>query len=147
MRARLAALKPDVVGLTAITPAIYAAEEALRIAQEVCPDALRVLGGIHATFMFRQVLDEAPWVDVIVRGEGEEILVNLMEAVRDGRWPAERRRIKGLAFRDGQEIVATQAASTVKDLVAGSGLTFEDAGEHELKGVPDRWRLSRVVGS
>lgn len=35
---------------------------------------------------------------------------------------------------------------TVKDLVAGSGLTFEDAGEHELKGVPDRWRLYKVVG-
>jgi hypothetical protein len=29
--------------------------------------------------------------------------------------------------------------------VAGSGLTFEDAGEHELKGVPDRWHLYRVV--
>jgi class 3 adenylate cyclase len=38
------------------------------------------------------------------------------------------------------------ASSTVKDLTAGSGLTFEDAGEHELKGVPDRWRLYRVVG-
>ena len=37
------------------------------------------------------------------------------------------------------------ASSTVKDLTAGSGLTFEDAGEHELKGVPDRWRLYRVV--
>ena len=37
-------------------------------------------------------------------------------------------------------------SSTVKDLVAGSGLTFEDAGEHELKGVPDRWHLYRVVG-
>jgi class 3 adenylate cyclase len=36
-------------------------------------------------------------------------------------------------------------SSTVKDLVVGSGLTFEDAGEHELKGVPDRWRLFRVV--
>jgi class 3 adenylate cyclase len=35
---------------------------------------------------------------------------------------------------------------TVKELVAGSGLVFEDAGEHELKGVPDRWRLYRVVG-
>ncbi len=104
------------VGTTAITPAIYEAEEVLRIAQEVAPQALRVLGGIHATFMFRQVLTEAPWVDVIVRGEGEEILVNLMEAVRDGRWPADRRRIKGLAFLDGDEIVATQAASTVKDL-------------------------------
>ncbi len=36
-------------------------------------------------------------------------------------------------------------SSTVKDLTAGSGLTFEDAGDHELKGVPDRWRLYRVV--
>jgi hypothetical protein len=30
-------------------------------------------------------------------------------------------------------------------LAAGSGLTFADTGEHELKGVPDRWRLYRVV--
>jgi len=37
------------------------------------------------------------------------------------------------------------ASSTVKDLTAGSGLVFEDAGEHELKGVPDPWRLYRVV--
>jgi class 3 adenylate cyclase len=36
-------------------------------------------------------------------------------------------------------------SSTVKDLVAGSGLAFEDAGEHELRGVPDRWRLYRAV--
>jgi len=36
--------------------------------------------------------------------------------------------------------------STVKDPVAGSGLGLEDAGEHERKGVPDRWRLHRVVG-
>jgi class 3 adenylate cyclase len=41
------------------------------------------------------------------------------------------------------EVMASQ---TVKDLTAGSGLVFEDAGEHELKGVPDRWRLYRVVG-
>jgi class 3 adenylate cyclase len=38
-------------------------------------------------------------------------------------------------------------SSTVRDLVVGSGLEFEDAGEHELKGVPDRWHLYRVVGS
>jgi class 3 adenylate cyclase len=44
----------------------------------------------------------------------------------------------------GSEVLVSQ---TVKDLVAGSGLTFEDAGEHELKGVPDRWHLYRVVGA
>jgi class 3 adenylate cyclase len=42
------------------------------------------------------------------------------------------------------EVLASQ---TVKDLVAGSGLVFDDAGEHELKGVPDRWRLFRLVPS
>jgi class 3 adenylate cyclase len=36
-------------------------------------------------------------------------------------------------------------SGTVKDLVVGSDLIFEDAGEHELKGVPDRWRLYRVI--
>jgi class 3 adenylate cyclase len=36
-------------------------------------------------------------------------------------------------------------SQTVKDLVAGSGFTFEDAGEHELKGVPEHWRLLRVT--
>jgi class 3 adenylate cyclase len=50
-------------------------------------------------------------------------------------------RIGGLSGA-GEVLVS----STVKDLVAGSGITFEDAGEHELKGVPDRWRLYRVVG-
>jgi class 3 adenylate cyclase len=36
-------------------------------------------------------------------------------------------------------------SSTVKDLVAGGGLVLEDAGEYELKGVPERWRLYRVM--
>jgi anaerobic magnesium-protoporphyrin IX monomethyl ester cyclase len=116
IRAEMARIAPDVVGVTSITPSIYAAEEVLKIAQDVVPDALRMLGGIHATFMYRQVLTEAPWIDVIVRGEGEEILVALMTAVQEGRWPADRGRIKGLAFREGPEIVATQAAPTVKNL-------------------------------
>ena len=45
-------------------------------------------------------------------------------------------RVSGLA-NAGEVLVS----STVKDLVAGSGIEFEDRGEHELKGVPGRWRL------
>jgi class 3 adenylate cyclase len=37
-------------------------------------------------------------------------------------------------------------SSTVKDLVSGSGIRFEDRGEHRLKGVPDSWRLFSVAG-
>jgi class 3 adenylate cyclase len=57
----------------------------------------------------------------------------------------------GLAVSIGARVMAKAGPSqvlvsqTVKDLVAGSGLAFEDAGEHELKGVPDRWRLYRVA--
>ncbi|KUF11673.1 magnesium-protoporphyrin IX monomethyl ester anaerobic oxidative cyclase [Pseudoponticoccus marisrubri] len=115
---RMEALQPDVVGVTAITPSIYRAEDVLKLAQQVVPEAVRVLGGVHATFMFRQVLSEAPWVDVIVRGEGEEICSELMCTIADGRWPEDRHRIKGLAYLDGGEIRTTPAASTVKDLSA-----------------------------
>jgi len=59
--------------------------------------------------------------------------------------------VRGIAVHIGARIAALASADevlvsrTVKDLVAGSGLSFEDAGEHELKGVPDRWHLYRVV--
>jgi pimeloyl-ACP methyl ester carboxylesterase len=61
-------------------------------------------------------------------------------------------RIQGIAVHLGSRVAALAgssevlASSTVKDLTAGSGLVFEDAGVHALKGVPDRWRLYRVVG-
>ena len=115
---QLADLQPDVVGTTAITPSIYVAEEVLKIAQSAAPNALRVLGGVHATFMYRQVLSEAPWIDVIVRGEGEEIITALIHAVQAGEWPKNRSNIKGLAYIDGGEIMATPAAPTVKELDA-----------------------------
>lgn len=116
LRQRLRELQPDVVGTTAITPSIYVAEETLQVAQEVVPDALRVLGGIHATFMYKQVLSEAPWVDVIVRGEGEEIIVNVIRCLEQRRLTSERGQIQGIAYRCGDEIIATLAAPTVKDL-------------------------------
>jgi class 3 adenylate cyclase len=50
-------------------------------------------------------------------------------------------RIAGLA--DAGEVLVSQ---TIKDLVAGSGLRFDDRGSHELKGVPGTWRLYAVGG-
>ena len=57
----------------------------------------------------------------------------------------------GVAVATGARIAALAEPSrilvsqTVKDLVVGSGISFDDAGEHELKGVTDTWRLFRVV--
>ena len=53
-----------------------------------------------------------------------------------------------IASRIGSKAAAGRVfvSSTVKDLVAGSGITFEDRGTHELKGIPDEWRLYEVLG-
>jgi class 3 adenylate cyclase len=59
--------------------------------------------------------------------------------------------IRGIAVHIGSRVASLArpsevlVSSTVRDLVAGSGIVFEDAGERELKGVPDRWHLYRVV--
>jgi class 3 adenylate cyclase len=56
-------------------------------------------------------------------------------------------KIAGIAVSIGARISSLAApgevlvSSTVKDLVAGSGLQFEDRGEHHLKGIPEAWRL------
>ncbi len=114
--ARIKALKPDIVGATSITPSIYKAERALELAKQAAPETITVLGGVHATFMFKQVLSEAPHIDAIVRGEGEEVFLDFVRAVEDGRWLTDRKKIKGIAYTDKTEIVATPAAPTIKDL-------------------------------
>jgi class 3 adenylate cyclase len=60
-------------------------------------------------------------------------------------------KVGGIAVNVGARIASIAAPSevlvshTVEGLVSGSGLRFEDAGEHELKGVPGSWRLFRLV--
>jgi hypothetical protein len=58
-----------------------------------------------------------------------------------------RGKLVGIAIHTGSRIEALAApseilvSSLVKELVAGAGITFEDRGEHELKGIPGAWRL------
>jgi len=116
VRRRIADVQPDVIGCTAITPAIYKAERLLQIAREVKPDVVTVLGGIHGTFMYPQVLKEAPWIDAVVRGEGEQVFLNLVTAVDRGTWRTDRASVRGIAYLDGHKVIATPAEPTIGDL-------------------------------
>jgi class 3 adenylate cyclase len=61
--------------------------------------------------------------------------------------------VRGLSVSIGARVASHAGAGeimvsqTVKDLVGGSDLSVDAAGEYELKGVPDRWRLYRVVNA
>jgi class 3 adenylate cyclase len=62
-------------------------------------------------------------------------------------------KLSGIAVHIGARIAALAGggevlvSSTVKDLVAGSGLTFEERGVHALRGVPGEWRIFGVAQS
>jgi class 3 adenylate cyclase len=77
--------------------------------------------------------------------------LQIRAGVHTGEVELSRRDVRGIAVHVGARVASAAGpseilvTSTVRDLVAGSGLGFEDAGEHELKGVPERWRLYRVV--
>ena len=77
--------------------------------------------------------------------------LRIRAGVHTGEVELEGDKVRGIAVHIGSRICSLAepgqvlVSSTVKDLTAGSGLVFEDAGEHELKGVPDRWHLYRVV--
>lgn len=77
--------------------------------------------------------------------------LEIRAGVHTGEIEAVNGKVGGIAVHIGARIAAlatpseVRVSSTVKDLTAGSGLVFEDAGEHELKGVPDHWRLYRVA--
>ena len=59
-------------------------------------------------------------------------------------------KVAGIAVHIGARVASDASpgevlvSSTVRDLVAGSGLAFEDRGAHELKGIPGEWRLYAV---
>jgi class 3 adenylate cyclase len=61
-------------------------------------------------------------------------------------------KVRGVAVHTGARVASLAAAGevlvsqTVKDLVAGSGLSLVDRGEHELKGIPGTWRIFAVAG-
>jgi len=80
-----------------------------------------------------------------------ELGIQVRAGVHTGEVEVDGDAVRGIAVHIGARICATadpsqvMVSSTVKDLTAGSGLAFEDAGEHDLKGVPDRCRLYRVV--
>lgn len=96
-RQRIVDLRPDIVGCTAITPAIYKAEGLLQIAKSVNPAIVTVLGGIHGTFMYPQ-RKEAPWIDAVLRGDGEQVFLNLVRAVDDGSFARDPGSVRGTAF-------------------------------------------------
>ncbi len=105
---------PDIVSISALTPTIGAALDAADKIKEVKPDTIVVLGGYHPTFEYESVLSEES-VDIVVRGEGEYTMLELVETIESDHDISE---VKGLAFldKDDDSLIVTPDRPVIHDL-------------------------------
>lgn len=111
------AFAPDYVGSTAVTASTPAAMEVLRVAKEIDPRIVTLIGGIHATFMYEELLRAHPWLDYAITGEGEEALPELLRALDQGGGEAAS-QVRGVAFRAGERVVYTGFRPFIRDMDA-----------------------------
>lgn len=107
--------KPDIVGTSAITATEPDARVVCATAKRWNPAVKTVIGNVHATFCWEQILRDDPTVDFVVRGEGEHTMQDLVRAVRAGEgWD----RIPGLSWRKDGVPVSNEPRAFEPDLDA-----------------------------
>ncbi len=102
LEAAIAQRKPDLIGITVYTPWVPDVAHAVRVARQAAPESIIALGGPHVTFTAEETLETMPEVDVVARGEGDQIIVDLARALETGDGLA---GVPGISFhRDGQTV-------------------------------------------
>lgn len=101
IQGKLEQYQPDIVAITAVTMNYPVASDILKYCKSVNPDVTTVIGGPHVTFAAEETLNEAPWIDILVRGEGEQTMLDIVSGKK-------LEQIDGIAFRadDGIRLTA-----------------------------------------
>jgi len=105
--------KPAVVGLAVYQVNIRLAMQLAKLIKMCDPSIVVVLGGPQATFMPGRALMQMPYVDVIIRGEGETVMPALVNCHKK---QGDITKVKGIAFQLEGEIRETAAQPFVRNL-------------------------------
>ncbi len=137
---RIEVFDPDVVASSSVaTCNVYVTARALETVKKLKPNALTVTGGQHFTALAQESLEKYPEIDVIVRGEGEETLVDLVRAVRD---KSNFSDIEGISFRYNNKIYHNSPRSLIEDL---NQLPFP--AYHFVEEYAHRYHFTLMAGS
>lgn len=107
--------KPDaiLIGHSGSSSAHPTIQKIIRGARSACPNAHIIYGGVYPTYHWKEVLDDLPELDVIVRGEGEATIVALLAALEH---QSPLSQVHGIAFRRDGQPYATAPAPMIRDL-------------------------------
>ncbi len=112
IRDKMTRIKPDVVGVTALSQTLTSARMIGRIARQINPDVTVIVGGPHASVAGARLLQD-PEFDIVVRGEGEMTLVEILQAIGGGQ---SLEGVKGTIVRGDLEAVENPPRPVIKDL-------------------------------
>lgn len=115
IRAKIASLSPDLVATSGFTCNAYVCARVAEMAKRVDEDTVTVVGGQHFTSTPEESLRDFPEIDVIVRGEGEITLVELIRTLRKG---GDLSSVEGLSFRHNGQIIHTLDRPLIENLDA-----------------------------
>jgi radical SAM superfamily enzyme YgiQ (UPF0313 family) len=115
LEGELTRLQPDIVGVTSATLTFEPALEIVRTAKQVCPKCLTLLGGPHVTVMDEETLSESPEVDIVVRGEGEQTMLELANLVFNSSMK-NLGEVAGITFRKNGQISRTPDRSFIQNI-------------------------------
>ncbi len=117
--AEIVARNPDIVGFSCYIWNMLHTMEIARLVKQQAPATTIVVGGPDVSSVPEKALDTYPWIDVVVRGEGEEtfraLLCHWLERGKPAVEPG-LRDIQGLGFRDGGAVVLTERRPFLENL-------------------------------
>jgi radical SAM superfamily enzyme YgiQ (UPF0313 family) len=112
--------EPDILGFSTLSSSGRTAAIIAKEVKKENPNIAIVFGNYHATFNAERILKTYPWVDLIVRGEGEHACIELVKCLREND---NFENVQGLTYRKKNQIVSTPDRPLIKDLDA---LPFPD---------------------
>jgi len=120
MRERIHSFKPDMVGITVWTTFAASAYKIASLCKEYDKSVPVVMGGPHITIKYGEVIKICRDADFLIRGEGEETFLELVEKLQDGdEVKIERlRNIKGIAYRQNGRIIHNPDREFIQNLDA-----------------------------
>ena len=138
MEQRIASFNPDIVCSSSLaTCNTYAVAKTLETAKRVAPSILTVTGGQHFTATAKESLETYPEIDMIVRGEGEQTLTELVKRLIAKKSILE---IQGLSFRKSGQIIHNSPRPLIENL---DDLPFP--GYHLVKDLMSKYHFSAMA--
>jgi anaerobic magnesium-protoporphyrin IX monomethyl ester cyclase len=139
MEKRIEGFNPDIVTSSALSTCnTYRVVRTLEIAKKVNRDILTVTGGQHFTATARESLESFPAIDVIVQGEGEQTLVEL---VTKAQKKSSFQKIRGFSFRHNGKIVHNAPRPLIENLN-----TLPYPGYHFVENLLNKYHFAAMAG-